>query len=89
MVTATNPKRSICGAISIALPVLGLGLEQLLTRGHVAANDPGSIILVIPIMLIVGIGAGIIGMIREERLRWLPAVGFGFNIVLIAAHMAL
>jgi hypothetical protein len=89
MVRNSNPKRSVCGLISVALPLLGLGVEQILIRLHGADNDPGAIILVVPVMFLVGIGAGIVGMVREERLRWLPAVGFGFNIVLIVVHMAI
>jgi hypothetical protein len=28
-------------------------------------------------------------MVREERLRWLPAIGFGFNLVLLISGFSI
>jgi hypothetical protein len=42
-----------------------------------------TLILCAGLAFLCGIGTGVAGMVREERLRWLPAIGFGFNLVLI------
>jgi hypothetical protein len=37
-------------------------------------------------MFLSGIAFSVIGIVREERLRWLPALGSILNFLLIAAH---
>jgi hypothetical protein len=49
----------------------------------------GSIMLGALVMFPLGIGFAFAGMVREESLRWLPAIGFGFNIILIAIMLLL
>jgi hypothetical protein len=81
-------RRSICGPLSVGFPLLGLGVIKAVT----SLPDPeehSSLILIVLVPFLLGIGFAIAGMVREEPLRWLPAIGFGFNIILIAVGFAL
>jgi len=75
-----NVRHSIYGPLSVGLALLGLGVEAAITFLPV---NYSWILWSVLFMFLLGIGFGITGMVREEPLRWLPAIGFGFNIVLI------
>ena len=84
---ATKPRRSVCGPAAIGLPALGVALEALWFRVHPQTDHiPTAVGLCALWMFLSGIAFSVIGMVREERLRWLPALGFILNFLLIAAH---
>lgn len=81
-----NGKPSVCGPLSVGLGLVGLCLVivmQWLPRTIAHSSGGKTIILFAGLSFMCGIGIGIAGMVREERLHWLPAIGFGFNLVLI------
>jgi hypothetical protein len=86
-----NDRRSVCGPLAIGLPLLGLGVEAAAVLFLHPSSQNASVAIVLLGALgtfLLGIGFSIAGMVRGERLRWLPAIGFGFNLILIAAHFA-
>jgi uncharacterized membrane protein YidH (DUF202 family) len=84
---AMKPKRSVCGPAAIGLPALGVALEALWFCVHPQTDHiPKAIELCALWMFLSGIAFSVIGMVREERLRWLPALGFILNSLLISVH---
>ena len=83
-----KPHRSIYGPLSVGFPVIGLGIgmasAQLLSR-----EGSSWIALVFLASLLLGLASGIKGMMHPERMRWLPAIGFGFNLVLLGIGLTL
>lgn len=81
-----NAKPSVCGPLAVGLGLVGLSLvivTQWLPKSIGQSLGVTTIILCAGLTFLCGIGVGVAGMVREERLRWLPAIGFGFNLVLI------
>jgi hypothetical protein len=85
-----NPRRSIFGPLSIGLAYSGLGAEAAAfsSFGEAAPNPPttGAILLSVLGVFVLGIVFGIAGSVRGERLRQLPSLGMGLNILFIALH---
>jgi len=78
-----NVSRSVCGSLSVALLLLGVGLEAvlaLLPNVRIAS----SLLLIALALFLLGIGFALAGIIRREPLGWLSVIGFGLNLVLIA-----
>ena len=76
------------GPFSIGCAFVGLGVGWLATllRTNSLYVDP--LLIGMLLLWIMGLVCGIRGMVRPERLRWLPAIGFGFNLTLILLGFA-
>jgi hypothetical protein len=84
-----NARRSIFGPLSIGLPLLGLGIEiaLVLSSPPPSPNPTTTTILFIALgTFVLGLASGIVGSVREERMRRLPAIGIGLNILLVTLH---
>lgn len=88
-------KKPICGSLSVAMPLIGLlvafvGLAVIREpAGPQQLSGMGVVILILSLLCpIAGIVLGIIGMVRRERLRWLPVLGFVLNIGCAASYFA-
>jgi hypothetical protein len=86
-----NAKRTLFGPLSIGLPMLALGAEAMLgsarAPGDAVRNSLETSVLAGAFgCFVLGLVFGIVGCRRVERLRWLPAIGVGFNLVVIAIH---
>ena len=88
-----NAKPSVCGPLSIGCGLAGFCLVVVMQwlPGSMAQRWGVTMMILIALMifLLCGIGIGIAGMVREERLRWLPAFGFGFNLVLLISGFSI
>jgi len=83
-----SARPSINGPVSVGFGLLGsvivlvgiyfprLGIDAWIALGSLAS-------------FMLGTGFGVAGMVHRERLNWLPAIGFGFNIIMIAAGFTL
>jgi len=71
------------GFFSIGLGMLGLGLQQASSFVFDMLHVP--MILAAALMWLIGIVCSIIGMVKSESLRWLPAIGFGLNLILLVS----
>jgi hypothetical protein len=88
-------KKPICGSLSVAMPLIGFLVAFV---GFTLIHDPtgphqlsgmGVVILILSLLCpIAGVVLGIIGMIRRERLRWLPVLGFVLSIGCAASYFA-
>jgi hypothetical protein len=75
------------GPLSIACPLAVLGFYRVagFLPKEALSNPWAEFLMIAPFFgFVVGLGYAIKGMIHPERLRWLPAIGFGFNLILIA-----
>jgi hypothetical protein len=82
-----NARQSICGPLSIALPLVGVGVEFLCAPHHdLSRLNNGFAAAASGLLWLGGLGFAIAGMRRAEPLRWLPAIGFGLGVVLLLAH---
>jgi hypothetical protein len=80
--------RSIFGPLSIGLPLLGLCAEAVLILYRADGPNPATTAILLSALgtFVLGIVFGIAGSMRGERMRQLPALGIGFNILLVAVH---
>jgi len=79
----------------VAMPLVGF---LVVFAGFALIREPtgphqlsgtGVIILILSLLCpIAGVVLGIIGMVRRERLRWLPVVGFVLSIGCAASYFA-
>ena len=72
------------GPFSILFAIFGVGL-MLVMEFLDNSNLPDYLSVVVCSLWVIGMGCGIKGMIWPERLRWLPVIGFGFNLILLVS----
>ena len=88
-------KKPICGSLSVAMPLIGLFVAFV---GFALIREPtgphqlsgmGVVFLILSLLCpIAGVVLGIIGMVRRERLRWLPVLGLVLSIGCAASYFA-
>ena len=88
-------KKPICGILSVAMPLVGLLVAWL---GFALNHEPsgphqlagaGLAILILSLLCpVAGIAIGIAGMVRRERFRWLPFLGFVLSVGTAASYFA-
>ncbi len=86
-----SARSSIYGPLSLALPVCGLAAEAVSVQIHSPMGQSTAMtvfFLSVFSTFMLGIAFSVVGMVRGEQLRWLPAIGFGFNLILIALHFS-
>jgi hypothetical protein len=88
-------KKPICGSLSVAMPIIGLlvafvGFALIRTpTGPQQLSGAGAVVLILSLLCpIGGVVLGIIGMVRRERLRWLPVLWFVLSIGCAASYFA-
>ncbi len=88
-VTTISVNRPIYGSLSVGLPLLSIGAEAMAYFvWSLREHGRTEVILLFSVlaMLLLGIGFGIAGLIRNERLRWLAMGGLIINLLLIPMH---
>jgi hypothetical protein len=88
--STVESKRPICGILSVALPPLGLLIAYL---GSLLVTTPprGVVIAIVILSLsgsLTGFALAVAGLIRRERLRWLPVIGLILSICIGFSHFA-
>jgi len=88
-------RKPICGSLSVAMPLIGFLVAFV---GFALIREPtgphqlsgmGVVILILSLLCpIAGVVLGIIGMVRRERLRWLPVLGFVLSVGCAASYFA-
>jgi len=75
-------KNPICGILSVVLPLVGL-LVGLVGSAFFGPEQPAAVAVIVSLSLLCpvsGVVISVIGMVRHERLRWLPVFGFVWSI---------
>lgn len=85
-----EPKRPICGILSIALPPLGLLIGFLAaTFWPTAPDGVGDAIVILSLAgSLAGLAFAVAGFVRRERLRWLPVFGLAMSVCIGLAQFA-
>ena len=88
-------KKPICGSLSVAMPLIGY---LVAFAGFALIHEPSSphqisgmgvaVLFLSLLCPIAGVVLGIIGMVRRERLRWLPVLGFVLSLACTASYFA-
>jgi hypothetical protein len=85
-----EPKRPICGILSVALAPLGLLIGYF--AGTFWPTPPAGFVVAIVILSLAISLAGLVfavaGLARRERMRWLPVIGLILNVCIGLAHFA-
>jgi len=87
-ISTVESKRPICGILSVALPPSGLLIAYL---GSLLVTTPGVVVAVVILSLtgsLAGFGLAVAGLMRRERLRWLPVIGLVLSIGTGLSHFA-
>lgn len=82
---------SLFGPLSIGLPLSALAAELASASiAYPSGESAVSTYFVLGVfgLFILGMASGIAGIIHTKRMRWLPAVGFGFSAIVVILHLA-
>ncbi len=89
-ISTLESRRPICGILSVALPPLGWLIAYL---GSLLVTTPPSGVVMAVVVLslsgsLAGFASAIAGLVRRERLRWLPVIGLVLSIGTGLTHFA-